>query len=65
MKNQNSHPFTPMNAIAHIFYADEEKLNLSKDIPPEFEVRSLEPHHAEQMMSVLLHAQNGDEEQAA
>lgn len=65
MKNQNSHPFIPMNAAAHAFYIDEDKLTLTKDISSEFKVRNLEPHHAEQMMSVLLHVQEGDTEQAA
>ncbi|KAE9548304.1 hypothetical protein FO519_008486 [Halicephalobus sp. NKZ332] len=65
VNNLGSHPFTTMDASAYVFYIDTEKLDSSVDIPPEFEARTLEPRYAEQMMSVLLHFQEGDSDQAA
>uniref|UniRef100_A0AC34R6E6 FR47-like domain-containing protein n=1 Tax=Panagrolaimus sp. JU765 TaxID=591449 RepID=A0AC34R6E6_9BILA len=35
------------------------------DLPAGFEVRSLDPNHADQMIELLLHAQDGDADQAA
>ena len=51
----------------YIVDEEDEKILFSKNIElsPDFEIRKLEPHNAQQMMSILLHYQDGDEDQAA
>ncbi|KAE9547893.1 hypothetical protein FO519_008897 [Halicephalobus sp. NKZ332] len=66
---EKSHPYTLMEVPTYNYIIDEEdeKVLFSKkiELAPEFEMRQLEAYHAKQMMSVMLHYQDGDEDQAA
>jgi hypothetical protein len=69
MEEQKSHPYKPLYQNAFIYNIEEKnhKDFLEKEIilPDGFEVRPISPEYSKQMMSVLLHYQNGDELQAA
>ena len=56
-----------VDTYTYIIYEEDEDVLFSKkiELPPEFEIRKLEPYHAKQMMSIMLHYQDGDEDQAA
>jgi GNAT superfamily N-acetyltransferase len=69
MEEQGTHPYKPLNQNTFFYYIHE---NIHKDflqrqiiVPDGFEARSIPPEFSKQMMSVLLHYQEGDEDQAS
>uniref|UniRef100_A0A914YAM2 GNAT family N-acetyltransferase n=1 Tax=Panagrolaimus superbus TaxID=310955 RepID=A0A914YAM2_9BILA len=70
MEKEGTHPYKPLpqNKLLR-FYIEEKNhkdfLEQQAVIPDGFEVRSINPEFSKQMMSVLLHYQDGDELQAA
>jgi hypothetical protein len=69
MEKQKTHPYKPLYQNTFVYYTEEknhksfleEKVNILEG----FEARSISPKYSKQMMSVLLHYQDGDELQAA
>uniref|UniRef100_A0AC34FIN7 Glycine N-acyltransferase-like protein n=1 Tax=Panagrolaimus sp. ES5 TaxID=591445 RepID=A0AC34FIN7_9BILA len=69
MEKEGTHPYKPLYQNTFVYYIEEKNhkdfLEQQISLPNCFEARTILPEFSKQMMSVLLHYQDGDELQAA